>query len=59
MIASCFVGYSETSKAYRIKVQTLWKIMMSQDMKFDEDVTSSSSQVSPREIEGSAKVVVS
>jgi hypothetical protein len=32
--------------------------MVSQDMKFDEDVISSNSQVSPSKIEGSGKVIV-
>jgi hypothetical protein len=43
VIVSCFVGYNETSKAYMIYIPTQWKTMVSQDVKFDEDVWSSRS----------------
>jgi hypothetical protein len=37
------VGYSDTFIAYRICIATWWKIVVSKDVKFDEDVRSSSS----------------
>jgi len=33
-----FMGYIETSKAYRIFVQALWRIMVSRDVRFEEDL---------------------
>ena len=39
-----FVGYSETSKAYRIYVPGFKKIEINRDVTFDEDVTSSKSK---------------
>jgi hypothetical protein len=33
-----FVGYSDTSKAYRVYIPNHWKIDISRDVTFDEDV---------------------
>jgi hypothetical protein len=46
VIASCVVGYNDTSTTYRIDIPTT-KHVVSRDVKFDEDVRSSSSHVSP------------
>jgi hypothetical protein len=53
VIVSCFVGYIETSIAYN----KLWKIVVSRDVKFGEDVRSSNSHVSPSVLEGSEEIV--
>jgi hypothetical protein len=42
-----FVGYSETSKAYRIFIPTQRKIIVSKDVKFDENLASSKSHELP------------
>jgi hypothetical protein len=38
-----FVGYNETSKAYRIFIPTHWRTMVSQDVKFKEEFASKKS----------------
>lgn len=43
MIASCVVGYNDTSRNYNIYILVEWKIIVRRDVKFDDDVTSSSS----------------
>jgi hypothetical protein len=55
---SCVVGYNDTSIEYRIIILAEWKIVVSRDVKFDKDVSSSSSHGTPLEIEWSEKVVV-
>jgi hypothetical protein len=45
-----FVGYNETSKAYKVYIPSQQKIVVSQDVKFDKD-GSSKSQEPPTEIE--------
>ena len=32
-----FVGYSETSKAYRIYIPSLWSVVVRRDVRFEED----------------------
>jgi hypothetical protein len=58
VIASCVVGYNDTSTTYRINIPTQQKTMVSRDVKFDEDVRSSSSHDSPSVIERREEVVV-
>jgi hypothetical protein len=55
--AYCVVGYNEAFKAYRIYIPVQWKTMMGKDVKFDEDMRSSSSHDISM-IEGSDKVVI-
>jgi hypothetical protein len=43
VIASCVVGYSETSATYRICIPTQQKTVLSRDVELDEDVMSPSS----------------
>jgi hypothetical protein len=38
------VGYSETSKAYRIFILAQWKTVVSRDVKFEEKLASRRSQ---------------
>lgn len=57
MIASCVVGYNETYKAYKIYNPSWKRAMVSQDVKFDEDVRSYSSHASPSKIEEREEVV--
>jgi hypothetical protein len=40
------VGYSETSKAYRIIISVQWKKVVSRDAKFEENLESRRSQES-------------
>jgi hypothetical protein len=47
-----FVGYSETSKAYRIYIPSLKKTMVRRDVKFEEDKAFRKSHVSPTVEEG-------
>jgi len=42
VIASCVVGYSEASTTYRNDIPAQRKILVRRDVKFDEDVRSSS-----------------
>ena len=58
MISSCVVGYNETSTTYTIYIIAQLKTLVIQDVKFDEKVRSSSSQISPSLIERSEEVVV-
>lgn len=37
-IKGIFVGYNETSKSYHIYISTQWKIVVSRDANFDDDV---------------------
>ena len=41
-----FMGYDETSKAYRIFIPTQWKIVVSRDVNFEENLASRKSQES-------------
>ena len=47
MIIYYFVGYTEIYKYYNIYIPTKWKIVISIYVKFDEDVWSYRSYVSP------------
>ena len=58
MILSCFVGYNGTFKAYIIYILVHRNTMVSKEVKFDEDMCSSRSQVSPLVIELSEEVFV-
>ena len=58
MIVSCFVEYNETPKAYKIYIPTQQIILRSLDVKFDEDVWYSISQVSPSINKGSREIVI-
>jgi hypothetical protein len=58
VLASCVDVYNYTSTTYRIGIPTQRKTMMSRDVKFDEDVRSSSSQDSPSMIEREREEVV-
>jgi len=57
-MVSYFIGYNVTYKDYMVYLPTQWKTTMSQYVKFDEDVWSSRSLISPSVIEGSDKVDV-
>jgi hypothetical protein len=57
MISSCVVGYNETSTTYTIYIIAQLKTLVIQDVKYDEKVRSSSSQISPSLIERSEEVV--
>jgi hypothetical protein len=41
-----FMGYNETSKAYRIFIPVQWKTIVSRDVKFEENLASKSTQES-------------
>jgi hypothetical protein len=51
VIASCVVGYNDTSTVFKVYIPTQQKTVVSRDVKFDEDVRSFSSQDSPSVIE--------
>jgi len=59
VIKSYVVGYSDTSTAYKSYIPTQWKTIVTRDVKFNEDVRSSSnSRDCPSEIEENEEVVV-
>lgn len=55
-VKGIFVGYSETSKAYRIYIPTQRKKVVSRDVKFDEDAWSSTSKEPPTKVEEGEKL---